>query len=130
MAKTKTGWLPVGTGLVTTLLAVWVAVTLNQPEEAVVQATEPTELVTGQPEAESATLGAVTSVVTLPPVVITTPPPEMQGLSESVARVLATQGFASEFTESDIANQLPGSVYRTLVANEVVLSIATEDPGQ
>jgi biotin carboxyl carrier protein len=118
MATTERGWLPAAMGIVTMALALWVAWSLASPAAD-----------------ESAAAGEATTTVTVTtvatsvaPVVITTPPPEMEGLSESVARVLSASGFASELTADDIAAELPGSVYRTLVDQGVVLSIATEGP--
>jgi len=58
------------------------------------------------------------------PVIVTTPPIELEGLSESVSRVLTTSGFAAELTQSDFESQLPPSVYRTLVAHDAVLTVA------
>ena len=116
----KPGWLPAATGALTMGLAVWVSVTVAQPEEP----PEPPPV----PEVTTSVAPAPTSSVE--PVVVTTPPPDMEGLSEAVARVLSTSGFASELTEQDIASQLPATVYRTLVDNGVVLTIATQESGQ
>ena len=55
-------------------------------------------------------------------VVITTPPPEIDGLSESVTRVLSAHGFAG--TE-DIAD-LPASVTRVLIEHGIALTVAEE----
>lgn len=123
----KPGWLPVATGVVTTGLAVWVALSVSQPAEPSDGTATNTEVVT---TVLTSVATAPSSTVTLPPVVITTPPPEMEGLSEAVARVLSSNGFASELSEQDIANQLPPSVYRTLVDQGAVLTIATEGDGQ
>jgi len=124
MATAKGGWLPVATGIVTTGLAIWVAVVVVGPQPAETSAAETAPV--------EDTVPTTTGAAAAPPetVVITTPPPEIDGLSESIARVLSTNGFASSLTADDIAAQLPGSVYRTLVDQGVVLSVATENPGQ
>ena len=124
MATTSRGWLPVATGLVTTGLALWVAAAVSSPEPDSATSVAPVAV------AETTLPTTPATVVAPDRVVITTPPPDMEGLTESIARVLSTSGFASSLSEDDIAAQLPGSIYRTLVDQGVVLSIATEDPGR
>lgn len=113
-------------GLVTAALAAvtifgLVSIAPNQADQSAASA--PTTLV--QDGATTSSHPQPTAVVT-----ITTPPPVLDGLTESVARILSTSGFASELGADDIASQLPESVYRTLVAHEVVLTVATDGEGQ
>ncbi|MCP3975327.1 MAG: hypothetical protein GY720_12655 [bacterium] len=116
---TSRGWLPVATGAITFLLALWVALTFVTPEPEPASAAQ---------AAEAVPVRSVSTTTTAPtPVVITTPPPEIDGVSESIARVLSTHGFASEMSTEDVAGQLPPTVLRTLIANGAVLSIATEE---
>ena len=124
MATTERGWLPVATGVMTTALAIWLVVNVvssnAEPQAAADPTTAPVVTVAEPP-------------VTAPPpepVVISTPPPELAGLTESISRVLSTSGFAYELTVDDIASELPATVYRTLVDQGAVLSIATEEAGQ
>ena len=53
-------------------------------------------------------------------VVITTPPPDIEGLSEAIARVLVVNGFAVEET----ADEVPETVVRTLAERGIALTIA------
>jgi len=119
MATTSRGWIPVATGIATTALAVWVAVAAVAPTDP------PAAPTAGTPTTTERAAGA-TPPEAPDPVVINMPPPEIDGLTESITRVLASEGFASSLTADDAAAQLPASVYRTLVANGVVLSIAEE----
>lgn len=57
--------------------------------------------------------------------VITTPPPVIDGVTESVARVLANAGFAGEET----LTELPASVIRVLRDRNVVLTVAVPGEG-
>ncbi|MEA1901929.1 MAG: hypothetical protein U9N56_00215 [Actinomycetota bacterium] len=52
--------------------------------------------------------------------VFTTPPPQIEGLTESISRVLAVNGFAVEET----IEELPPSVIRTLSERDIALTIA------
>lgn len=116
---TSRGWLPVATGAVTLLMALWVVFTFVTPEPEPTSAAQAAEAVPAPSTSASTT--------SMAPVVITTPPPEIDGVSESVARVLSTHGFASEMSTEEIADQIPPTVLRTLIANGTVLSIATEE---
>ena len=51
---------------------------------------------------------------------VTTPPPEIDGLTESVTRVLSANGFAGK----EEIDELPPSVVRVLVENGIALTIA------
>ena len=126
MATTSRGWLPVATGLATAGLAIWLVAVVVAPEPEA----EPVAATTAVLPTTDAPPTSAAEPVAESPVVITTPPPQIAGLTESIARVLATRGFASSLTADDIASQLPPSVYRALVDNGVVLSIATEGSGQ
>jgi len=53
---------------------------------------------------------------------VTTPPPEIEGLSEPIVRVLVSNGFAAEEQTDD----LPSSVSRILADNGIALTIAEE----
>jgi len=119
------GWLPVATGVTTLLLALWVAFTFITPEPEPTSAAEAAEVVPAPTIASTTTSVSSTSAVAS--VVITTPPPEIEGVSESIARVLSSSGFASELSFDDVAGEIPPSVLRTLIANGVVLTIATEE---
>ncbi len=115
------GWLPVATGAITLLLALWVVFTFVTPEP------EPSSAAQAAEEVPDSTIAATTTSAA--PVVITTPPPAIDGVSESIARVLSTHGFASELGSDDIADQIPSTVLRTLIAHGAVLTIATEGEG-
>lgn len=57
--------------------------------------------------------------------IVTTPPPAIEGLPESITRVLVTNGYASQ----EAVDELPGSVARTLARADIALTIAEEGKG-
>jgi hypothetical protein len=57
-------------------------------------------------------------------VVVTTPPPTIDGVSAEVARVLAAQGFAAR----EVVPELPASVVAVLRDRNVVLTVAVPEP--
>lgn len=88
-------------------LALMMAVAPSDPEP---EAAPSTETTTPPPAPEVAT------------VVVTTPPPDIQGVSEGVARVLTANGFAGEETPEG----LPASVIAVLAERDIPLTIAVE----
>jgi hypothetical protein len=124
------GWWPVATGLVTAAIAVWVAFALVTPEAETEDANAVPEVAvasTGMTEIDA--IAATSADVTDATVVITRPPLELDGLSQAISRVLSTGGFATEMSPDDLESQLPPSIYRTLVQNDVVLTVATGGDG-
>jgi hypothetical protein len=66
---------------------------------------------------------AVVPPVTSDPIVIEAQPPEIPGLSESITRVLSTNGFASV----EHLEEVPESVVRVLSERGIALTIAEAD---
>lgn len=79
-------------------------------------------LTDASPEVEVATTTAtgISTTTTQPINIVTTPPPDIDGLSESIVRVLISNGFAAE----EQAEDLPASVLRTLADHRIALTIA------
>lgn len=77
-----------------------------------------------EPAAPVGLPAAVESIV-VAETIVTTPPPEIEGLSESVARVLVANGYAAE----EAAAELPESVIRSLASRGIALTIAEEGGG-
>ena len=75
MATTERGWLPVATGAITTGLAIWLVVNVVSSNAEPQAAPDPTT-------APAVTVVDVTVTVPPPePVVVSTPPPELDGLT-------------------------------------------------
>ena len=76
----------------------------------------------GEEPAPSTTLPVAIESTLPAETIVTTPPPEIEGLPESITRVLMVNGYAAE----EAANELPDSVTRTLVDRGIALTIAEE----
>lgn len=62
------------------------------------------------------------SQVEPPPTVVSIQPPELEGLTESVVRVLISEGFATE----EETGRLPASITRVLAHRDIALTIEEE----
>jgi len=109
-----------------------VALTRNMSpeEEAAAPATTvapttvvPTTTVAVPVEAEALPVAEELTVVHLE-----TPAPQIEGLSDTVSRVLAARGFAEMVGDEDPSGELPDSVVKVLAERGVTLSVA-EDGG-
>ena len=86
-------------------------------------------------EVGSKHVGTTTASTTAPSLVQTVlvadPVPliEMPGVDPAVARTLYANGYAQELSPEDLAGTLPAAVVRVLIANDVVLTIATDGGG-
>lgn len=108
-------WASVAAGLIVGLLGtapvVWMASVANPSEDQAVAAVTSTTI----------TLVDSLGVADAPTeTVVSTPPPQIEGLSESIVRVLVSEGFASDQEVGDI----PPSVANLLAARGIALTVA------
>lgn len=111
----RRGWASVSAGVIVGLLGaapvVWMASAANQPDEQAAVAVTST---TTAPVNTTPTANRPTETV------VTTPPPQIEGLSESIVRVLVSEGFASD---QDVG-EIPSSVANALAARGIALTVA------
>lgn len=116
-------------------VAGWSLVALGRtaaPEDGLVSV-EPSPMAEEAPLATQAAAAAdavsegVEPPITQPSVIhIETPPPEMDGLSATVSRVLTARGFAEVIGGEDASGELSDAVVAVLAARGITLSVAEE----